>query len=493
MSFFYFITALPLSAVLFFNLFFSKEWSFPSHNAAVQNSLSESLRKKQQDLSLEKSKESSQKLQKTKETPSAPRHSYTPVHSKKTPSSKCTTELSVQGAIGPGSLDQIQHALKTAEKNQCTSILLLINTPGGSLLSTRKIVEVILNSEIPFLCLIYPNGAHAGSAGAIIMQACHVNGAVTAANLGAATPIMGMGRDMSKDLRNKMVNDTSSWLDSLTELRKRNKKFGREIVTKAKAVPAHTAYQIGAIDFFGKTKEDFLNFAHGRTVKVKDNKSAQVFTGAVQAVPQGFRYHFVQFVTDPELVYLIFIGSLMLIYFEITHTGFILPGVLGVIGLIVAFIGMHKLSFVWGGVLLILLGLVFMILEAFIVSFGVLGLSGAASFIAGSLFLFDPSKTGGLSIPLSTIIITSVIFSVISIGLAYLAVASLRKSRKKEEEKWVGKEGEVVKVLSGAKGLMEIQGETWKYKSNQELKKGDIVQIKRYSGLVFEVQKSQNS
>ena len=450
----------------------------------LQTSLSESLRQK-------KNKASSPIVKKDKkkfETNSV--LSRISEKKKTLPAGKCTAELVIEKNIGPGTLDSLEHAIRITEKENCSSLLLLINTPGGSLLSTRKIVEVILNSPVPILCLVHPVGAHAGSAGAIILQACHINGALTATNLGAATPILGTGKSMAEDLRNKMINDTTSWLDSLTELRKRNKKFGRDIVINAKAVKASEAFRIGAVDFFGQTKEEFLEFAHGRKTQIQDKKGVFVKIGEIYEISRGLRYYFVHFITDPEFVYLLFLGSLMLIYFELTHTGFILPGVLGVMGLILAFVGMHKLSFAWGGMLLILLGLIFMVLEAFITSYGVLALSGVVSFIFGSLFLFDPSQTGGLTIPLSTIIIAGIIFSAFSIGLAYLALASLRKSRKKEEEKWIGQEGEVVQIKSTEGGLFEINGEIWKYRSADVLKKGDRVKILSYNRLVFEVKKS---
>ena len=408
---------------------------------------------------------------------------------KKPAPGSCTKELVVENVIGSATVDSLEKAIAFAEKDGCSSLLLLINTPGGLVLSTRKIVEAILDSTVPILCLVYPSGAHAGSAGAIILQACHVNGAVEATNIGAATPILNTGGQVSEDLRKKMVNDATSWLDSLTELRKRNKKFGREIITDTKAVSGQEANKIGAIDFFGSTKEEFLQFAHGRKVQVQDKKNQAVQVGILQPIKLGMRHHVISFVTDPQIAYLLFTGSLLLIYFEVTHPGMVVPGVLGVTGLILSLTGMHKLNFVWGGLLLMLLGIVFMVLEAFTsVGFGILGLAGAASFVVGSFFLFDPNQTGGVDIPTTTIVITSLIFAVISLGLAYMAFTALRKNRG-DEQHWLGVNGEIVKVQSDSTGLMQTQGEVWKYRCKEPLQKGDIVEIVRYTSMVFEVQK----
>ncbi len=412
---------------------------------------------------------------------------------KKTPQKhKCTVQLKIEGAIGPATLNMLDNAFAKAQKQSCSSLLLLINTPGGQLLTTRKIVDRILNTSLPVLCLVYPSGAHAGSAGAIIMQACHVNGALEATNLGAATPVMGGGGKMSKDLRKKMINDTSSWLDSLTALRKRNKKFGRAIITEAKAVSARQAFEEKAIDFFGQTKISFLQFAEGRKVQVAGGKTVKVEVGDLYPVKLGFRYYVISLLTAPELIYVIFTGSLLLLYFEITHPGLGAPGLLGAIGLIVSFTGMHKLNFSWAGLLLILLSVGLFLAEFFITGFGVFGFTGIVSFALGSIMLFDPAKTGGSDIPLSLIMGMTVIFALLMAVLTYLAVTTVRMKKKKNlNEDFLGEnsEAEVVSVHPGGKtGLIFLQGENWRFKSSQVLKKGDTVKVVCYKGSVLTVQ-----
>ena len=507
-------------AVLFLGFKVLNVWSFDFKTAPVgeqkiqneQSSLSEALKAKQEKQSSPHQKENKNQgeikeknlpdkgqVQGQKEKPDQSKQSplkknifqsfgFKNVFQKES-SPPCTKSVELSGVIGPASLDTLEHAIRLTKKDNCSSLLVLINTPGGSLLSTRKMVSAILDSPVPVLCLVYPSGAHAGSAGAIVMQACHINGAVQATNMGAATPILGGGKDAPKDLRNKMINDAASWLDSLTDLRKRNKKFGREIVTKARALSAKSAYENKAIDFYGQSIEEFLRFAQGRKVQVRLNKNTEVNTGAVQVISLGVRQKVIQLITDPQMVYLLFMGSLLLIYFEITHPGTVVPGVLGAIGLIVSFIGMHKLNFVWGGLILMLLGVFFMVLEAFVSGFGILGGAGAVSFIVGSFFLFDPSKTGGLDIPTTTILITSAFFISASLGLAYLAYTALR-AKTGGEKYWAGKTGVVAEIQTESSGLMEINGETWKYKCSQKLKKGDAVKVVCYKKMVFEVVKA---
>lgn len=139
----------------------------------------------------------------------------------------CTLQSSIEGIIGPATVDLMNRLEKRVRSENCASLFLTMNTPGGDLESTREVVEKILNFPVPVLCLVAPAGAHAGSAGAIILQACHVNGGVRGTNLGAATPIAESGEDIPKDLRRKILNDTQSWLQSVVKLRGRSLKFAR--------------------------------------------------------------------------------------------------------------------------------------------------------------------------------------------------------------------------------------------------------------------------
>lgn len=396
----------------------------------------------------------------------------------------CTVELPIVGPIGSGSLDVLERAQAQAEESQCESLLLLINTPGGSLDSTRRIVENILNSPRPILCLVYPDGAHAGSAGAIILQACHVNGAMTGTNLGAATPVLGTGESAQDDLRKKIINDTTSWMDTLTALRGRNKDFGRDIVTEAKAVSANEAHKLNAIDFVVSSKDEFLKKAQGREVTMPKGEKQKVAVGALLSFKLDARYQILSLLSDPQIAYLLFLGSLALLYFEFTHPGTLIAGVTGGLGLILSLIALHKLNVEWGGLLLILLGVGLLISEMFIPSFGALGLGGIAAFIFGSLFLFDPIKTGGYTLPLSTILLTALVFGGLFLGIGYLVVKTFRIKRKQGVEEFLNEKGRVTAIDEGGRsGFLECRGEVWTFDSEVPVSVGERVRITGHEGL----------
>lgn len=400
----------------------------------------------------------------------------------------CTVELNVRGVIGLSNLQRVISAQKKAKANNCSSILLLMNTPGGSLDSTRKIVTEILNSNVPFLCLVYPSGAHAGSAGAIILQACHVNGAMRATNIGAATPISGDGKDVAKDLRKKLLNDTVSWLEGVTQLRKRNSKFSEEIITQAKAVSAVEAEKIGAIDFVGNTKEDFLVFSKGRDVLLKDSQAGVVAVGTIMPIAEGLKEKTLDLLADPQMAYMMFMASLGMLYFEITHPGMVAPGVIGAVGLVVSMVALHKLEVQWGALLLILLGLSFLVAEAFVPSFGMLGIGGGVSLILGSIFLFDQDVTGH-SIPLTMILPIAIFFTILSLIIARLAFKSRNYKAITNDSVLLSSEASVVQVNPGSEYWVEVTGERWRAESDESLSVGDKVKIKSKNNLLLKVTK----
>ena len=409
----------------------------------------------------------------------------------------CTMQLNVNTAITPVTLDLIKKTLILAKKENCSSLLMEIDTPGGSLPATRLIVQEILNSPLPFLCLVSPKGAQATSAGAIILQACHVSGALRGTNLGASTPVL-MGKEMGKesDMRKKAINDTVSFVKSLSNLRKRNEQFAEEIVTQAKSVTAQEAFELKAIEFVGDTINDFLAFSTGQTVEMKEGKTKDVVIGPLKTFHIGLRYSVLNFFADPQILYLLFLGSIMLIYFEFTHPGTLVPGIMGGIGLIIALVGLNALSVAWGAVALVFAGLVLFLAEMLVPSFGILGIGGVVSFILGSVYLFDPVEMGGYQLPLPLILATSLVIGLLMLGACYLAVKTFRMKRDITAMGAIlNKEGEVTEILDdfGKKGWIVIHGENWKFHSEKPLKVGDFVKVIKHKRMDLTVEKFSES
>ena len=406
----------------------------------------------------------------------------------------CTLEATIEGPITLSTFEYLKRVFKKADQESCSSILLLMNTPGGVLSITRKIVSLILNSDLPVLCLIYPEGAHAASAGAIIHQACHYNGGLKTTHLGAATPVSGGGKDIEKDIKKKIMNDMISWLEGIAKDRKRNKHFAKDIIEKAKSVTAEEAFKIKAIDHLSRSKENFLESAKNKRVGIRSGQTKKIIVGEVRRVAKNTKEDLLTFLSHPMIAALILMGSLFLLYFEITHPGFGAPGVIGVLGLILGIMNLEVLGVMWASVLLMIFGVILFILEAFTPTFGFIGLGGGVCFVLGAFLFFDPNKTIGMEVDRMAIVYVSIFFALLCFGLAYLAWNS-RKSRMKgggTAVQILGKKGVIYSVDSeGFSGQMTVSGEIWKFESKNKLKKEDKVKVIELSenNLVLKVKK----
>ncbi len=400
----------------------------------------------------------------------------------------CTLSVPIEGAISPATLDLFSRAQEEAKKRGCVSILVRLNTPGGSLSSARSIVEKILASEIPVLCLVSPAGGHAGSAGAFILLACHVNGAMPGTNIGAATPIASTGQSLTKDLREKVIQDTVSWTLSLAKLRGRSTAFAESIVTRAQAYDAVEAARIGAIDTVVDEVSQFLDFAQGRPVTMVGQVRQSVATGAITLYEPDLRARLLQVLTDPELAYVIFMLSLGLIYFEFTHPGAIAPGVAGAIGLIISLIAFQHLDVWWGGVAFIASGLGLILLEAFLPSFGALGIGGIIALAVGSVLLFPPGSPG---LPVWLVVATTGILGALMLALAVLAFRTRRMQRAAAGHRLEGSRGRVMSLEAPSlrRGMVEVGGELWKFQSSEDLRSGDGVLVLSQEQLILKVKK----
>jgi membrane-bound serine protease (ClpP class) len=402
---------------------------------------------------------------------------------------ECTMSVTLSDSISAATVDILQRVVEKTDQQKCSSILVRINTPGGDLQSTRLITELILASKQPFLCLISPMGGHAGSAGAIILQACHVSGGLTATNVGAATPILQSGQQLPDDLRKKILNDTVSWVQGLAELRGRSPDFAKKIVTEAMAVTSNDAVKLKGLDLSTATEKDFLTQAAGRTVLGADKSKTQVITGPQIEFLTDTRYQILKFVSDPEWAYLLFLGALLLLYAEFSHPGLVLPGVSGAVLFILSMMAFNKLDANTGGLVLMILGLGFWIAELFFTSKGILGAAGTISFLLGSFLLFD-RNVNGFFIPLQLILMAGFVFGGLSAGLTFLAVRTLRRPKQDYDLQMQRSGGRVIDVSeNGLSGRVQALGEIWSFESQEPLRVSDEVEVLQRKQLTLVIRK----
>ena len=220
---------------------------------------------------------------------------------------------------------------------------------------------------------------------------------------------------------------------------------------------------------------------------MSEDQTIKVVVGSLEVLDLNLKQKILALTTDPQIAYMLLMGSLGLIYFEITHPGTIVPGVVGGIGLVFALLSLHKLEVTWAGAILIALGLLFMILEAFTPSFGFLGVGGTLAFVLGSIFLFDTQLTG-YSVPYTVILPISLLLGIISMGIAYLAFSTRNLRRRGTVDDLVGDRVEVTAFNpKNKKGSAKLNGEIWRIRSEEELSLQQEVYVEKVEGLTLYV------
>lgn len=396
---------------------------------------------------------------------------------------------SVSDTINPMVAEYISELIKKGEKEGVRAVMIELDTPGGLVESTRQIVVAIMNAQIPVITYISPHGARAASAGMFITIASHVAAMAPATNIGAAHPVsMGPMGPVSPDdnekrssfihsthlhlpshinsnvLDDKMMNDLLAWARTIAEKKNRNVDWVDRAIRESLSSTEREALDAGVIDIISGDRQDLLQQLQGRIVMMGDGEIVLDLAECTLVFkPMTWRQKFLSALINPTLaIYLLALGGIGL-YFELSHPGFIIPGVVGGISLILGLFAMHTLPINTAGLLLILLSFVFFALEVKMPSYGVLTIGGLASFTLGSAMLVD-TEVSGMQVSLRAIIPLAFAVAVITIILITLVVSSHRKRVSTGDVGLMGKTGIVTRELS-PNGQVYIRGEIWSAKS----------------------------
>lgn len=407
--------------------------------------------------------------------------------------------LDINGPIGPAISDYLHRGFKKAEQLNSSVIIIRMDTPGGLDSSMRKIIKDILSSKIPIITYIYPKGSHAASAGTYILYASHVAVMTYATNLGAATPVNLGGLpmlvpDYKKDSKktyptivDKVVSDAVAYIRGLAQLRGRNVDIAEKIVTQAESFSAEEALRLGIIDLIADDFNELFEKINGSTVKVL-NQNIHLETKDIDIilVEPDWRTKFLSVITKPDIAYILLLIGFYGLLFEFIYPGTIAAGVIGGICLIFALFALHVLPVNYAGLILVLLGLAFMVSEAFLPSFGILGIGGGISFVIGSIILLNVDIPGyGIS--------WSVIISVVGISCCLFIATLIMVARSRSNNiisghsTMINNYGKVIKWKK-FNGQIKVNGEIWQAISSRVLKAGTIVHVIDIKGLTLIVE-----
>jgi len=392
------------------------------------------------------------------------------------------------GTIGAASTDILKSALNEIQKQKMNGLLIILDTPGGSLEATRTMVQDIMGAPVPVVVWVGPDGAHAGSAGTFITLAANVASMAPSTNIGAAHPIDITGQDIDSksDLRSKVENDSIAFIQTIADARGRNREMAASFVSNSLAITAQEALENKVIDVIAPDIKTLMKGLDGREVKVGDTPQVlQTATAEVIPFEKNFRHELLEILSNPNLFYLLFIIGLLGLAFEITHPGVIAPGVIGAISLLLALIASSMLPVNFGAMLLILASVVFMVAEIFLPSFGALGIGGLIGFVSGSILLIDDKAEPALRISRWLIIPASLFLLIFFLGLGWLLMRNLKAKAKTGVETFLGAEVEAVEYFIDGHGRVRIFGEYWNATevNHQTVKPGDRLIVEAIDGL----------
>lgn len=396
--------------------------------------------------------------------------------------------ITVNGVINPASAEYIGKSIKRANEQKREAVVIELDTPGGLDTSMRDIVKNIIGSEVPVIVYVSPSGARAASAGVFITLAAHVAAMSPGTNIGAAHPV-GVGGKMDKTMAEKVTNDAAAYIKSLAERTGRNSKWAEDAVRKSVSAMEAEALKEKIIDIVSKDLNTLLLTIDGRKVKtVMGEKVLKTANANVVREEMSLRYKILNFISDPNVAYMLMLLGFYGLFFELTNPGSIFPGVIGGICLILAFYAFQTLPVNYAGLLLIILAIILFILEIKIVSYGVLTIGGVIAMALGSLMLFEspgPFMKLSLFLILPAVIITALFFTVI-LGLAYKAY---RRKPVTGSEGLIGLEGIANTDITKTSGMVLLHGELWSAYSDETISKGEKIVVELVSGLKVKVRK----
>jgi len=412
--------------------------------------------------------------------------------------------IEVQGVINPVSAKFVIDAVDRAERERADALLIELDTPGGLLEATRQIVQRFLAAEVPVIVYVAPDGARAGSAGVFITLAAHIAAMAPGTNIGAAHPVSIGGGGLpgggapdtsnSRIMSDKATNDAAALIRSIAQTRGRNVEWAEKAVRESAAITAIDALTNGVIDLMAPSVDSLLKAIDGREVQLKSStRTLVVDSVTIRTIEMTWRERFFNRISDPNIAYIFMMIGIYGILFEFYNPGAVLPGVLGGLGLLLAFFAFQALPVNAVGVLLIIFGIILLLLEIKVASYGVLTVGGAVSLFLGSLMLFDPAVPA-IRVSIG-VIIPAVLFTVLFFLFA-IALGIRAQARKVStgQEALVGATAKVISPFT-PEGMVLVEGEYWKavWEGPEDpavIESGSEVKIRRLEGMTLVVGKN---
>jgi membrane-bound serine protease (ClpP class) len=380
--------------------------------------------------------------------------------------------VDLDSIIHPIAERYLERALQEADDNGAAAVVVALDTPGGLLSSTRGIVTLLFESPVPVIVYVSPAGARAASAGTFITAAGHIAAMAPGTNIGAASPVSGDGGDIPDTLKDKIFEDTAAEIRAIAQRRGRPVEPLEATVLRAKAYTAQEALDLGIIDYIAESIPHLLQLVDGTEIRVQgilgeEPVILRTAGKAIENIDLGFFDKLLSLIADPNIAFLLISLGGLGIYFELMSPGTIFPGVIGLVALGLGFVALGNLPGNWVGAALILLAFALGIAEVNVDGFGVLGMMGVVSFVAGGVLLFGHFGTPAplfpdISVSWRVLVPASAIVAGASVALGVASARGRRRAREQQPTTTllVGAQGTVERALA-PEGTVHVHGETW--------------------------------
>jgi membrane-bound serine protease (ClpP class) len=398
--------------------------------------------------------------------------------------------LNINDTIHPITDEFIGRAIDQAQREHDDAVIIELTTPGGLLDSTRAIVEKIMTSSVPVIVYVGPAGSRAASAGFFIVESADVAAMAPGTNTGAAHPVL-FGKKMDEIMKAKLENDAAAFMRTIANKRGRNVAVAESAVRESKSFTEQEALQLKLIDVIAPNEQSLLRAIDGRTFKRYDgsNVTLHVTNAHINTIEMTLRQQLMSSLMDPNIAFLLLVLGGLAIFAEFNHPGAVIPGVVGVIAIVLALFALNFLPTRCASLALLLVAFALFALEAKFASHGVLAIGGIVSMVIGALFLVD-GPIPQMRVNIVTAIAVSIPIGVIAVFLTTLVLRARRGAVATGKEGMVGLIG-IARTPLGPDGKVFVHGELWNAVASAAIAEGARVRVASVNGLHLVVEPAE--